>query len=211
MANILSDTDVIERIFHHIDNKTTDLGDIDWREPTTNYTCPDRFAAEQALFKRLPLPFCPAATLPEPGSYVARLAAGVPIVAVRGEDGVVRAFRNACRHRGVKLAEGAGCTKAFVCGYHGWMYHLDGRLRHVPEEYGFPGLDREQHGLVPVTVTERAGLIFVAQETPVTEGALIEMPDLIGPEQILIDAVESNQARLLYAKACCGFRRMALS
>ena len=101
MANILSDVEVIDRIFHHIDNKTTDLGDNDWQEPTSNYSCPDRFAREQALFKRLPLPFCPVAALPDVGSYVARLAAGVPIVAVRGEDGVIRAFRNACRHRGV--------------------------------------------------------------------------------------------------------------
>lgn len=191
MANILSDDAVIERIFHHIDNKSTDLGDNDWQEPTTNYSCPDRFKQEQELFKRLPLPFCPVAALPDVGSYVARLAAGVPIVAVRGEDGVIRAFRNACRHRGVKLAEGQGCTKTFVCGYHGWMYHLDGRLRHIPaEKGGFPGLDREAHGLVPVTVTERAGLVWVTQEEPVTDGAFADLPDLIGPEQVMIDAVE---------------------
>ena len=50
MANILSDDAVIERIFHHIDNKSTDLGDNDWQEPTTNYSCPDRFKQEQELF-----------------------------------------------------------------------------------------------------------------------------------------------------------------
>ena len=190
MAALLSDGEVIDRVLSHIDNKTTDLGDDTWREPIDHYSSMERFAKERALFRRMPLVFCPAAALPGAGSYVARDAAGTPIVAVRGEDGVVRAFRNACRHRGMKVAEGAGCAKAFVCGYHGWMYHLDGRLRHIPKEIGFAGLDWQQYGLVPVTATERHGLIFVTQEEPVTDGPLINCPDLIGPEQVLIDPVE---------------------
>lgn len=190
MAALLSDGEVIDRVLSHIDNKTTDLGDDTWFEPIDHYSSMERFAKERALFRRMPLVFCPAAALPDAGSYVARDAAGTPIVAVRGEDGVVRAFRNACRHRGMKVAEGAGCAKAFVCGYHGWMYHLDGRLRHIPKEIGFAGLDWQQYGLVPVTATERHGLIFVTQEEPVTDGPLIDCPDLIGPEQVLIDPVE---------------------
>ncbi len=106
MTGLLSDNEVIDRVFDHIDNKTTDLGDGGWREPIVNYSSPERFAAERALFRRLPLPFCPAAALPDAGSYVARQAAGTPIIAVRGEDSVVRAFCNACRHRGMKLADG---------------------------------------------------------------------------------------------------------
>ena len=46
-----------------------------------------------------------------------------------GTDGVVRGFRNACRHRGMKLADGEGCTRAFACPYHAWTYGLDGGLR----------------------------------------------------------------------------------
>ncbi len=190
MAGLLSDNEVIDRVFDHIDNKTTDLGDGGWREPIVNYSSPERFAAERALFRRLPLPFCPAAALPDTGSYVARQAAGTPIIAVRGEDGVVRSFRNACRHRGMKLADGSGCTKTIVCGYHGWAYNLDGRLRHIPNENGFPDLDRGHYGLVSVTATERHGMIFVTQEDPVTDGGLLDCPDFIGPEQVLIDAVE---------------------
>ena len=50
----------------------------------------------------------------------------------RGIDGKVRAFRNACRHRGMQVASNSGCTRAFVCRYHGWTYNLEGRLRHIP-------------------------------------------------------------------------------
>ena len=69
-------------------------------------------------------------------------AALTPIVAMRGSDGVVRAFRNACRHRGVQLVDGTGCKKALTCRYHAWTYGLDGALRGVPHEHGFPGLDK---------------------------------------------------------------------
>lgn len=48
------------------------------------------------------------------GSYVARDAAGTPLMAVRAHDGTVRAFRNACRHRGAQLATGSGCAKALA-------------------------------------------------------------------------------------------------
>ncbi len=34
-----------------------------------------------------------------PGDYVAETVAGRPLIAVLGEDGTIRAFRNACRHR----------------------------------------------------------------------------------------------------------------
>ena len=148
MGALLSDAAVIERVLDHIDNKTTDVGDDSWREPTDNYRSQERHLAEIELLRRLPVPFCPSAALPEAGSYVARTAAGTPLVVVRGEDGTVRGFRNACRHRGNQVASGSGCVKAFVCGYHGWTYRLDGRLRHIPHDQGFPDIDKSEHSLV---------------------------------------------------------------
>ncbi len=186
MDGLLSDAAVIERVFKHIDDKTTDVGDELWREPVENYRSMKRHLAELELLKRLPIPFCPSAALPDTGSYVARSAAGTPLVVVRDEDGMVRAFRNACRHRGMQVAQGSGCVKAFVCGYHGWTYRLDGRLRHIPHDDGFPDLDKAEHSLVPVDVFERHGLIFVTQKEPLDDGALNGLdglPDLITPDQ----------------------------
>ncbi len=110
------------------------------------------------MFRRTLTPFCPSAALAEIGAYVARDAALTPIVAIRGADGVARAFRNACRHRGVQLVDGTGCKKALTCRYHGWTYGLDVRLRGIPDDYGFPGLDKTTHGLVPVTCIKGGGL-----------------------------------------------------
>src|SRR6516162_1689258 len=111
MNAILADeTTVVARLFRHIDAKTTDLSEAVWREPVANYTSLERFEAEIARALRPTLtPFCPSAALPKAGSYLARDAARTPILAVRGADGVVRAFRNACRHRGALVVEGAGC------------------------------------------------------------------------------------------------------
>jgi phenylpropionate dioxygenase-like ring-hydroxylating dioxygenase large terminal subunit len=179
-TSLSDDPSVVQRILDHIDGQTTDLSEETWREPVANYRSEERFAAEMALvLRRHPAAFCPSAALPEAGSYVARDAAGTPILAVRGGDGEVRAFRNACRHRGTQLAAGAGCEKAFVCRYHGWTYGLDGRLRHVPHEHGFPGLDKTTRGLVPVDTVERQGVVFVTQERP--GPSLDQLPPLIPP------------------------------
>src|SRR5262249_25034132 len=132
-------------------------------EPVENYRSAARLEAEFSVLRRYPTAFCPSAALPEKGSYVARNAARTPILAVRGNDGGVRAFRNACRHRGTQVASGTGCAKAFVCRYHGWTYGLDGGLRHVPHEHGFLGLDKSERGLVPVSCSERNGVVFVSQ------------------------------------------------
>jgi phenylpropionate dioxygenase-like ring-hydroxylating dioxygenase large terminal subunit len=112
---------------------------------------------------------------------------------VRGTDGKVRAFRNACRHRGMQVASGSGCTRAFVCRYHGWTYNLEGKLRHIPHEDGFPGFGKDQHPLVPVTATEKLGLVFIAQDgPPAVDASLDGLDRLIGPDQRLFATAERD-------------------
>lgn len=181
---LLDDHALIHRVLDHVDHKTTDLGDGVWREPVANYLSEERFQLElQRVFRRTPTPFCPSAALPNPGDYVARDAAHTPILAVRGNDGVVRAFRNACRHRGVQLVDGVGCKSAFTCRYHAWTYGLDGKLRGIPDERGFPGLDKSQHGLVPVKAVEKHGLVFITQDGDAEPDEFIDdLEGLIGPD-----------------------------
>ena len=182
---ILDDEAMVRRIFAHLDGGTTDLSDDAWREPVANYHSPTRLAAELDVLRRYPVAFCPSAALAEPGSYLARDAAGVALVAVRGQDGIVRTFRNSCRHRGTAVAEASGCAKSLVCPYHGWVYRLDGALRHVPDEYGFPGLDKDSRGLVAVDTREVGGMVFVTQDAPVAPvaDALADIPHLLGADQ----------------------------
>ena len=51
--------------------------------------------------------------------------AGLPVLAVCGEDGDIRAFNNVCRHRAgtdrLHCADGRG-ARSLRCCYHGWNY-----------------------------------------------------------------------------------------
>ncbi|MEP4485615.1 MAG: SRPBCC family protein [Halioglobus sp.] len=190
MSSLLNDQQVIERVFEHIDNKTTDLGEAVWKEPVSSYLSDERFESEIALLRRMPVPFCPSAMVRENGDYVARTAAGTPIVVVRGDDGLVRAFINACRHRGMPVAGESGCARAFVCPYHAWTYGLDGKLRHIPGEEGFPEVKPQENGLVEIAALEKGGLVYVNQSGAIDSAMLKDMPEFFSKEQSFFDQNE---------------------
>jgi choline monooxygenase len=162
---VADDVQIVRRVLAHIDAGTTDEGEV-WREPVENYLEPTRFADELRLLRTLPSVFIPSATIPNPGDHVERVCFGTPLFAVRGNDGRARVFRNACRHRGMPLVEGTGCSRALVCRYHGWTYRLDGPLAHVPHANAFPDLNMSARGLVEVTSIEADGLIVIGALEP---------------------------------------------
>ncbi|BBZ42468.1 aromatic ring-hydroxylating oxygenase subunit alpha [Mycobacterium conspicuum] len=174
---VADDVEIVRRILAHIDAGTTDEGEA-WREPVENYLNPARFTAELNLLRAMPSVFVPSATIPNPGDHVERTAFGVPLFAVRGSDGRARVFRNACRHRGFALVEGAGCSHAFVCRYHGWTYRLDGSLAHVPHDAAFPDLEPSARGLVEVASREVDALIVIGPVDPANADAA--QPDWAG-------------------------------
>ena len=187
---LLDDSQIIERIFSHIDNKTTDLGSEVWKEPVKNYVDQERFDKEIKLLRSQPVPFCPSSALPEKGSYVSRVAADTPILVTRDEEGKVNAFINACRHRGMQVASGSGCKKSFVCPYHGWTYGLKGENRNIPGSDGFPGIDPLEHGLKPVNAAEIGGIVYVCQDGEISKNFLDEALDYFADDQALINQSE---------------------
>ena len=180
---LLDDDHIIERVFSHIDNKTTDLGDEVWKEPVKNYIDQERFDNEIKLLRSLPVPFCPSSALPEKGSYVSRIAAGTPILVTRDDENNINAFINACRHRGMQVASGSGCKKSFICPYHGWTYGLKGENRHIPGADGFPGIDPQEHGLKQVNAVEKGGIVYVCQDGDIDKKFLDETLDYFTEDQ----------------------------
>ena len=187
---LLDESQIIERIFNHIDNGTTDLGDMTWEEPVEHYHSQERFDAEIDLLRRLPVPFCPSAAIPKVGSYLSRKAAGTPLLVVRDSAGEVRAFINACRHRGMQVATGSGNERAFSCPYHGWTYSLEGKLKGVPGRAGFPGLDTEDRGLVEVSAFEKGGIVYIAQQEPISPEFKASSLDYFSPDQQFFEQEE---------------------
>ncbi len=85
-----------------------------------------------------------------------------PVLVVRGDDGVLRAFMNSCRHRGAPVVRDTeGVARLLVCQYHSWTYDLQGRLVRVPDERDFVGLCAEERGLVEVRCEQWGGFAFV--------------------------------------------------
>src|SRR5207248_3069122 len=83
------------------------------------------------------------------------------VVAVRGADGVLRAFYNVCRHHAAAvMTEEAGCAQLLRCPYHGWTYGLDGTLKGAPEFAGVENFNPAHSGLVPVRVEAWEKFVF---------------------------------------------------
>ena len=147
----------------HIDEGTTDYGESVFHNPVENYTSPDRLHSELALFRNEPLFMGLSCLIPNPGDYFTEDDGAAPVLVARGEDAVVRAFLNVCRHRGSRVAEGCGASEGrFVCPYHGWTYDLSGNLAGIPDARSFPGVAPAEHGLVQLPCTEQDGMIWVS-------------------------------------------------
>ena len=131
--------------------------------PLGRYTDPAFYELERdRLFKRSWLYVVHDSELPESGAYRLCDVVGAPVLVVRGDDGEVRAFYNACRHRGAPVVRGdSGTARLLVCQYHSWTYDLSGALQRVPDERDFVGLCREERGLVAVRCERWGGWWFV--------------------------------------------------
>jgi phenylpropionate dioxygenase-like ring-hydroxylating dioxygenase large terminal subunit len=76
-----------------------------------------------------------------PGDYYTLQIGRQPMVMVRGKDMQVRVLYNRCPHRGVELCGNhKGNTGSnFVCSYHAWSFHLDGKIESIPLARGYEG------------------------------------------------------------------------
>jgi phenylpropionate dioxygenase-like ring-hydroxylating dioxygenase large terminal subunit len=155
--------DMQRRLVAHLAaGRTTDFAEAPMEIDPAIYTDPARFEAERrALFQRLPLVAGLSCDIPEPGDMMTFDAAGPPILITRGNDGEVRAFLNACRHRGARVVSDCSPRKRMTCPFHGWTYDLEGTLVGMPGKEAFEGLAQNDLGLTPVPVAEWCGLIFV--------------------------------------------------
>lgn len=152
-----------QRALSHLRNKTTDQAPATLEVPIDAYIDPQRFQREvDRSFRHLPLALALSLELPGPGSYRALTVLDVPVLLVRGKDGVARAFLNVCRHRGAAICKaGHGTTERLVCPYHAWQYDLQGRLTGLFGATTFGDVGPETHSLTPLQCDERVGLIWV--------------------------------------------------
>ena len=154
------------RLLDYLSNRTTALADDIYRNPVIDYTCEKQAERERELFFRKgAFNVGLSALLPKPGDWLTHDYAGVPILLARDKNGKLGAYLNVCRHRGARVASGSGSgEKDFRCPYHGWCYGLDGALIARPDEPSFAAAPRETHGLRPLPVAEKYGMIWVSPD-----------------------------------------------
>ena len=177
--------------------------------PLGRYTDPAFQALEhEYLFKRVWLYAAHDSELPAPGSYKLSDIAGAPILLARGDDGVVRGFYNACRHRGAPVVRGeCGTARMLTCQFHSWSYNLAGELVRVPDERDFVDLDRSERGLPPVRCESWGGWHFVNLDLDAEP-----LLDFLHPIPTLLPEVASAPFRVIdvkHVELACNWKILA--
>jgi carnitine monooxygenase subunit len=140
---------------------------------------------------------CRLEQIQEVGDWAEYSNLGKSVIVVRTKDGV-KAFHNACRHRGVPLAQDGGhgnCkTQGFICPFHGWRWNSEGKNTFV---YGRHMFSEQQLGeadlaLRPCRVETAIGCAFINWDDNAPS-----LRETIGP---VLDNIEAHGAGQLRAE-----------
>ncbi|MDG2003903.1 MAG: aromatic ring-hydroxylating dioxygenase subunit alpha [Novosphingobium sp.] len=107
---------------------------------------------------------CRLEEIPEIGDWTEYRILDRSVIIVRAVEDV-KAYHNACTHRGMKLAEGCGNAKGsgFICPFHGWRFDIDGQNTYVHGRQLFSDemLDPGELNLAPIRVELWGGCAFI--------------------------------------------------
>jgi len=107
---------------------------------------------------------CREEHIPEPGDYHVYEIAGYSFLVVRQHDRSIKAYPNACLHRGRQLKDYDGRCSEIRCAFHGFAWALSGELADVPARWDFPHVDarRETDFALPeCKVGTWGGFVFI--------------------------------------------------
>ena len=139
--------------------------DLPDRVPKQRYFDPDFYQLEvESLWPRVWQMACRLEEIPQARDFVEYEVLDQSVIVLRSDDLGVRAFHNACRHRGVRVVEGRGtCDSGFTCPFHGWCYGVDGKNTFVPKARTFAehNLRPEDIDLTPVRCEVWGGCAWI--------------------------------------------------
>lgn len=136
------------------------MGDEDI--PVERYLSADWHRLEvETVWRRVWQVACRVEEIPNSGDFIVYDVADDSIIVARTSDGEIKAYINACLHRGTALCVGAGNAKSFRCPFHGFTWSLEGQLRYVPGQWDFPHIDKDKFYLPEVKVDTWGGFVFI--------------------------------------------------
>jgi len=138
---------------------------LEYSLPGHWYFDPAQYALElERIWYRNWIYLCRADSLPESGDFRTFTLGAQPLLLVRGEDGVLRAFFNTCRHRGALLcSEPSGHlpSRTITCPYHAWSYRLSGELARIPTAGRAHHVPIQQTALYGIALRQWQGFVYV--------------------------------------------------
>lgn len=139
---------------------TADLGTEDI--PADRYTSRSWHDREvDRLWKHVWQVACREEELVDVGDTVIYEVADSSIILVRTAPDEIKAFHNACLHRGAALRVHDGWTPELRCPFHGFTWELSGALRSIPCEWDFPHIDKSEFSLPEAQVSTWSGWVFI--------------------------------------------------
>jgi phenylpropionate dioxygenase-like ring-hydroxylating dioxygenase large terminal subunit len=138
------------------------LGDQDI--PFSRYTSREFFNLEkEKLWTKVWQWACRVEDIPAPGDYFVYEVTDKSVLIVRTEGGEIKAYPNACLHRGTQLKPAAsqGRAKELRCPFHGFTWSLEGALTDVPCRWDFPHITDDGFKLPELRVDTWGGFVFV--------------------------------------------------
>ena len=120
--------------------------------------------------------------IPNKGDYLIKTINEQPIVIIKDKVGKINVFYNVCQHRGCVLLEKDGNSKQIKCGYHGWVYELNGELK-AARGFDKEDLDFEQLNLKSIEHYIWMNQIFVKLQSDCNNlpKTLKEIENIISP------------------------------
>ena len=156
--------------------------------PKERYTSREVHDAEKRkLWPATWLSTCREENIPNPGDYFEFTIVDQAILLVRQRDGGIKAFYNACSHRGMPLVCGAGNKKDFRCPFHAWTFAIDGALASIPSPDEFSNSD---YSLPEVRVDTWSGYIFVNMD-----GEAPPLAEYLSPATDVLDGFRIGDMR----------------
>ncbi|MFC5463099.1 aromatic ring-hydroxylating oxygenase subunit alpha [Massilia niabensis] len=131
--------------------------------PNDSYIDPD-FARleEERLWPKVWQLACRLEEIPNVGDYCTYDIVDDSIIVVHAEKDVIKAFHNACSHRGLPLTQGCGRAERFHCRFHGWKYSLKGECIEIVDSKDWNGcLKSKDVDLREVNVATWGGAVFI--------------------------------------------------
>lgn len=167
--------------------------------PTGRHTRDDFFALEQEhVWSDVWVLAGREDDVANPGDYFLFSKLGVPLIVVRGTDGVVRCFYNTCKHRGAPVVRTErGSAQRLRCQYHSWTYEIDaGALVSVTDERDFVDLDKSERCLDKASCEVFCGFVFVNRNPDA-----VPLRDWLGDAAAMFAPYEGAKLEIIYQRS----------